>query len=78
MELHPYWQEIKNEYKLCAVIGNGTFGQVVKAKHRSTGDYVAIKLITNCFANASIARQLVREIMLMRRLKKLSNNVFTV
>ena len=77
MELHPHWSEIKHDYKILQVIGHGTFGQVVKAKIRQTGEYVAIKLISNCFQNESIARQICREIMLMRRLSKLQRNFFT-
>ena len=78
MELNPYWRDITSDYKIIKLIGQGTFGQVVKAKHRATGEYVAIKLISDCFYNSTITRQILREVMLMRRLKKLKNNIFTV
>lgn len=47
-------------------MGEGTFGQVVKAKDLMTGKPVAIKLIRNVFQNSYESRKVLREIMLQR------------
>jgi serine/threonine protein kinase len=41
------WAEAKKNYRLLKIIGEGTFGIVVKAQSKHTGEKVAIKLITN-------------------------------
>ena len=45
-------------------MGEGTFGQVVKAKDLKTGQAVAIKLIRNVFRDAYESRKVLREIMI--------------
>ena len=78
MELNPHWKGITDDFKICKIIGQGAFGQVVKAKNRVSGEYVAIKLVTNCFYNSASTRQILREILLMRRLQRFENNIFTI
>jgi len=36
---------IADNYKLEKLIGNGSFGKVYKAKSKSNGNYVAVKLV---------------------------------
>jgi serine/threonine protein kinase len=43
------WKSIANEYHLQEVLGEGSFGQVLKATHKKTGVKVAIKLVLNAF-----------------------------
>lgn len=43
------WSFVRNEFKLIELLGEGSFGQVVRAKHRDSGKYFAIKLIKNIF-----------------------------
>lgn len=43
--LLPIWNDASKNYKLIEILGNGTFGLVVRGKHRETGQSVAIKLI---------------------------------
>jgi serine/threonine protein kinase len=58
-------------------MGEGSFGQVVKAKDLMTGKPVAIKLIRNVFQNSYESRKVLREIMLQRQLTEMPDNVFT-
>jgi serine/threonine protein kinase len=47
-------------------MGKGSFGTVVKAQNRVTGQVVAIKHISNAFANIESAKQVFREITILR------------
>lgn len=58
-------------------MGAGTFGQVVKARDLKTGQAVAIKLIRNVFRNSYESRKVLREIMILRQLTEMQDNVFT-
>jgi mitogen-activated protein kinase 1/3 len=58
-------------------VGQGSFGQVVKAQSKTTGQIVAIKLISDIFNNNYNAKKVVREIMIMHQLSKMKENVFT-
>lgn len=52
IKLSKIWAEAKKNYKLLKIIGEGTFGIVVKAQSKHTGEKVAIKLITNISSNS--------------------------
>ena len=71
------WAEVKNDYKLKKIIGEGTFGQVRSAKCLKTGEYVAIKLIKNAFDDPFEARKTIREIEILKTLSTKKSNVFT-
>ena len=44
------------------VLGEGSFGQVMRARSLKTGDFVAIKLIKNIGADKQSTKELLREI----------------
>ncbi len=54
------------KYLIVEQLGTGSFGEVVKAQCRVTGNYVAIKKITNAFIDVYMARKVLREISLLR------------
>lgn len=59
------------------LLGNGSFGTVVKAKKRSTDQFVAIKLIKNFNHSSYKCRQVLREILILRKLSQSDTNYFT-
>ena len=40
-----------NRYKVLRVLGDGTYGEVIKAQNRQSGDLVAIKRMKKKFYN---------------------------
>ena len=78
MDLHSqHWGELSASYEILKPLGNGAFGQVVKAKSKATGEIVSIKLIENCFKNIHRARLALREITILRKLSEMPGNIFT-
>jgi len=72
------WVEIKPEYYIKEVIGEGVFGQVRKAVLRKTKEIVAIKLMRfNCLDVYEFKRVL-REISILRQFSQMETNAFTV
>ena len=73
------WKNLKENhgYKLIKKIGCGQFGEVYKAKCITTGEKYAIKLMKNPFKTQHVARQVYREIKLMRKLSEIETNLFT-
>ena len=59
-------------------MGQGSFGYVVKAKHRTTVKVYAIKMIKDIFHNSYEAKKIAREMQIMRHLSKEKYNIFTV
>ena len=66
--LPKVWKQLKNDYKLKEVIGVGGYGQVVRAVHKQSKRVVAIKFMDKIFENDYRAKQLIREIQIMRKL----------
>jgi serine/threonine protein kinase len=58
-------------------MGNGTFGVVMKAQDRTTGETVAVKHITNVFTHCYGFKKVMREIQILRELTKMKGNFFT-
>ena len=72
------WNPVLQEYNIIEMLGQGSFGQVVKAKHRVSQEIVAIKYIHNCFSNQYESRKLLREIRIMRKFNEMKHNNSTV
>ena len=64
--LDPMWKQLKSEYKLVRIIGQGTFGTVVQAKHRKSGLECGIKLIKTPLKTQIECRNIVRELSILR------------
>ena len=56
------WRYVTNEYKILELLGEGSFGQVVRAQHVQTGQVFAIKLIQNVFDSLYECKKVLREI----------------
>lgn len=56
-------------YSVLEVVGKGSYGTVIAAVDKLTGQRVAIKKITNVFDHVSDATRILREIKLLRLLK---------
>jgi mitogen-activated protein kinase 1/3 len=59
------------------LIGVGSYGEVVQAKHKASGQIVAIKLIKNILRTEYETKKIVREIQILRHLSQMKNNHFT-
>jgi len=57
-KIDPLWKEIQEDhgYKLLSKLGEGSFGEVYKAKCTTTGEHFAIKLIKKPFEDEYSAR----------------------
>ena len=71
------WQEVKKHYSFKEYLGVGSFGTVLKATHRETKQTVAIKCIENFSESSYLSRQVLREIILLRKLSQIKENAFT-
>lgn len=64
---HKNWP-LQDKYEIIKQIGIGSYGSVVKAKSLKTGEFVAIKKITNVFDDLIDGKRILREIALLKRL----------
>lgn len=71
------WQHVRVKYKLIEEMGEGSYGQVLKAMNRETKQIVAIKFMKNTFSDSYQARKTLREIKILRKLSRIPNNLFT-
>uniref|UniRef100_A0A8C0V6I9 Homeodomain interacting protein kinase 4 n=1 Tax=Cyanistes caeruleus TaxID=156563 RepID=A0A8C0V6I9_CYACU len=53
-------------YDIMAMVGKGTFGQVIQGQCRSTGEMVAIKILKNCDHNGQIVKNELRLLQALR------------
>ena len=63
------------EYSIEKLIGTGSYGTVVLARHEPSGKKVAIKKLVNIFQYLEEARLVLREISILRELDNHSNVV---
>ena len=75
--LQRHWQLVTKDYQLLKLIGQGSYGEVVQARHKSTGKIVAIKLLKNLFKDIYEAKKQLRELSILRQFSEMENNVFT-
>ena len=62
---------IKEKYEIISIIGKGSYGCVSKAKCKSTGKLVAIKIFNNHSDSEYDTVKLVREIVIAKRLNEI-------
>lgn len=60
------WQYVSAHYDIVETIGEGSYGKVVKAMHKETGELRAIKYIEEALFNAYEAKKVCREIQILR------------
>ncbi|KAF1325655.1 Cmgc/mapk protein kinase, partial [Globisporangium splendens] len=60
--------DVPKKYHLIKVVGSGTYGEVIAASDVESGTTVAIKKITNAFAELPDTKRLLRELCLLRQL----------
>lgn len=77
VSLSPIWKTALNDYEFIKLIGIGSYGEVVHAKHRASGKEVAIKLISDLFKNSYDSKKIVREVQILRQLTQMPGNEFT-
>ena len=66
LNLPPIWNEVTHLYKLVSLIGEGSYGTVVKGYCRSTETPVAIKLVASFTKFEYDCVKLIREIQIMK------------
>jgi serine/threonine protein kinase len=74
------WMPILRKYKLTKCLGKGAFGTVVGGVCLTTGQKVAIKLISDIQTEqvtSYYARKILREILILRKLSEFDDNIFT-
>jgi len=76
--LKSQWVDVRGKYKITQILGKGTFGTVVKAVDRKSGQLVAIKLIDDLISSSYASRKVLREVKILRKLSEIEENVFTV
>ena len=71
------WKPLQKEYKLTKMLGQGSYGLVIKGKNRETLQEVAIKKIKCDFKNLKQIKYVMREITILRQLTKMDGCVFS-
>lgn len=56
------WTQVETHYEILSKLGQGSYGKVVKARHRATGKIVSIKLIQNIYKSCDHIKKLISEI----------------
>ena len=61
--------EVGSDYSCEKLLGTGSYGKVVLATKKSTGQKVAIKRMENIFEDETDCKRILREVTLMRKLR---------
>jgi len=56
-------------YEYLSVVGEGSYGMVIKCRHRQSGQLVAIKKFLEPEDDVNVRKMALREIRMLRRLK---------
>ena len=67
-KLDSSWKTVKDKFKIVEVIGEGSYGQVVRAIERETKKVVAIKRIS---CSSSKMTYVLREISILKQLSQM-------
>ena len=80
LRLTKEWDLVKDSYKIEKIIGSGACGVVVRAKHRTSKNLVAIKHIRASIEDGDhyVLKKVLREIQILRHLTEMKENVHTV
>ena len=70
LDLPKEWLHITQDYSLLEHLGQGSYGQVVKAACKVTGETVAVKGIFDITDNEYDWVKIIREIQIMEQLTK--------
>lgn len=63
------WKPILGKYTPKKILGSGSYGQVIEAQEKATGNIVAIKRIPELFDDIIYSKRVLREITLLRFMK---------
>lgn len=63
------WAPILERYKPLKELGSGSYGQVIEAENRETGELVAVKRVPCLFQDLVDTKRILREITLLRFMK---------
>ena len=77
IDLPSIWDTVSIDYDITKKLGEGSYGSVVEAKSKQSGQRVAIKLIKNCFRSVYSSRKVLREILILHKLSDIKDNNFT-
>ncbi|XP_050444593.1 cyclin-dependent kinase-like 4 [Cataglyphis hispanica] len=58
-----------DKYENIEIVGEGSYGLVMKCKHRETGQIVAIKKILETEEDVQVRKMAIREIMMLKKLR---------
>jgi len=75
--LGNHWTLVINKYKLLEMIGEGSYGLVMRARNRATREMVAIKYIECSFDHLLKSRVILREVSLLKQLTHMEQNIYT-
>lgn len=75
--LDKEWSSVLSDYEIIRKLSDGSYSQVIKAKNRRTGQLCAIKFIKDVFENEEHAKNVCRELKVMRHLSREKNNIYT-
>ena len=64
--LRPCWETVAKDYELLKLVGTGSYGEVVRARHRASGRLVAIKLLSGIYKSFYECKKVLREIQILR------------
>ena len=78
LELSSAWEIPITYYDLEEVVGEGSYGQVIKGVCKKTHRDVAIKFIQNVCESEYDCVKVIREVQLMRRLSEIPGNTHTI